>query len=150
MSSIFHQYLEKLINAAPDGEVEPFWIEQPSVLWRNDGLFHIKPSRNNTIVENLNIMTRIMLYVSFVLIILDKWDYIIFPMIGLIIILIYYFIVLKDNPEDPDCVANLHNPLGNPINGQNNCNLNTNNNRQFYNVSSYANAKNNFTDSINL
>ena len=76
-----------------------FWIDDPSVLYANDGYLKFFPEFEMTKVEQLNALTRFCIYAIILLLLFygrTKWLYV--PIIGILIIIILYSIY-KYDPE---------------------------------------------------
>ena len=72
---------------------DPFWYEEPSILIRKDRLDEFYPSRNMTLVEQLNSIIRLFMYVSLLLIIFKRNINYLFLLVSIMILsyIIYYY-----------------------------------------------------------
>lgn len=76
-----------------------FWIYDLSILYRDGKYIEIIPTNDMTRVEQLNAMTRFLIYLLVILILFGKFDaWVYLPMIGIISIMILYNIYQND-PE---------------------------------------------------
>ena len=74
-----------------------FWLDEPSILYRNKNYLNFFPQYEMTRVEQLNAITRFCIYSILLLIIFgrnEKWIYI--PIIIIILVVIFYNIYLMD------------------------------------------------------
>lgn len=76
-----------------------FWIDDPTVLYRDGKYIEIIPTNDMTRVEQLNAMTRFFIYLSIILLLFGRFDsWIYLPIIGIIFIVILYNIY-QHHPE---------------------------------------------------
>jgi hypothetical protein len=72
---------------------DPFWYDQPSILFKKERLDEFYPSRDMTLVEQLNSLVRLFIYISFLLMLLKQNANYIFLTVGILILTyaIYYY-----------------------------------------------------------
>lgn len=76
-----------------------FWIDDPTILYKNDKYMVMIPNNSMSRIEQLNAMTRFFVYFLIILLIfgiLDGWIFV--PLVGIIFIIILYYIYRYD-PE---------------------------------------------------
>lgn len=82
----------------------PFWVEQPSILFRRDRLTNFFPTAKLTVVENLNAVIRLLIYLSLILILFTRnSQYLLLPLGGMLVTYVLFQIypkkeVLKEIP----------------------------------------------------
>lgn len=72
---------------------DKFWIKDPAILFKNGNYKKIIPTTNMTYIEKLNAVTRLLLYITIVIMLFTSNAWIILiPIIGIIaIIMVYYY-----------------------------------------------------------
>ncbi len=76
-------------------ELDNFWIDEPSILFRMDRLIEFFPTRDQTVNERLNALTRLGIYVSTILVMYNhNWK---FVLISFITLFITYFIYISSS-----------------------------------------------------
>ena len=76
---------------------DPFWLDDWKILFVNGNYYRFFPSRKMTKIEKLNAMTRFFIYLLILFILFGKThDYIYIPLIGIIVIIVIYFIQKND------------------------------------------------------
>ena len=74
-----------------------FWMNDVAVLFRNNGYMMFVPTNNMTRIEQLNALTLFFVYMILLLLIIDKSnEYLYIPIVGIIIIIVYYNIFIGD------------------------------------------------------
>jgi hypothetical protein len=77
---------------------DPFWLEQPSILYQKNNYYRFFPSDEMTRIEKLNALSRFFIYLLIIFILLGKNnEYIYFPIIGLILVFIIYLLQKRDS-----------------------------------------------------
>lgn len=69
----------------------PFWLADPSVLFRDGNFYHIIPTGQMNTVEILNSLSLLLIYMIILLLLFTCTKLIIFPLVGLILIALYYY-----------------------------------------------------------
>ena len=99
---LYQDFLDKVIdnpNLKATGlyKSDPFWLLDPSVLYRNGNYYRIIPNSKMSKIEILNAMTRFFIYLLILYIIFGAdIEYYYIPLIGFAIILLLYFIQKRD------------------------------------------------------
>jgi hypothetical protein len=75
-----------------------FWTEDIKVLYINNNYYRFFPSNKMTRIEKLNALSRFLFYLL-ILYVLFSPNYIIFPLIGLVLV-VFYFYVQKNDTKD--------------------------------------------------
>ena len=72
---------------------DPFWYNDPSILFRKDRLDEFYPSRNMTLIEQLNAIVRLFIYISILLMLFRKDMNYIFLIIAILVLTyaIYFY-----------------------------------------------------------
>ncbi|XWV25195.1 hypothetical protein QJ856_gp0577 [Tupanvirus deep ocean] len=77
-----------------------FWLDDPTILFRNGNYYRIFPTTEMTKIQMLNSLTLFFLYLTILyLLFCSNWDYIYIPIIAIIIIIFLYFIQKHDSNE---------------------------------------------------
>lgn len=108
----------------PESNNDVFWLNDPSVLFRNGNYYRIIPSSNMTKNEVLNALTRFFLYLLIIYLLFSaSKEYLYIPVIAIIVIIIIYFIQKNDQKanqitenfkEEPFCqMPTYDNPMMN-------------------------------------
>ena len=87
-------------NISPDRYV--FWMDDISVLFKDNEYIKFVPTPVMTRVEQLNAITRFFLYLIILLLIFDKADSLYIPIIGLIMVIILYNVFVVDEKGKRD------------------------------------------------
>lgn len=82
---------ESIPESIPDHLGEKFFLEDPKVLFRSDNYFKVIPNKTMTRTETLNSLTRLFIYVFILCVLFSRTEYIIFCMIGIIVVLMLYY-----------------------------------------------------------
>lgn len=81
----------------PQLRTDPFWLEMPSILFKNERLTHFFPSKTMTLIEKMNALVRLGFYISVVLMVY-KQDY---KFINItVFFMLFTFIVVKNQSEE--------------------------------------------------
>uniref|UniRef100_A0A6C0C886 Minor capsid protein P9 transmembrane helices domain-containing protein n=1 Tax=viral metagenome TaxID=1070528 RepID=A0A6C0C886_9ZZZZ len=79
---------------------EKFWLEDPMVLFRGDNYFVFLPKSSMSKIEMLNAMTKFFLYLMILLLLFsNNYDYVYVPIIGIIIVLVLYYVQKNDTAD---------------------------------------------------
>ncbi|XWV26455.1 hypothetical protein QJ857_gp0614 [Tupanvirus soda lake] len=77
-----------------------FWLEDPTILFRDGNYYRIFPTSGMTKIQMLNSLTLFFLYLTILfLLFCDNSEYIYIPIIAIIIIIFLYFIQKNDHNE---------------------------------------------------
>lgn len=94
---------------------DPFWLEQPSILFWPDKYYQIFPNKNMSRMEILNALTRFFIYLAILCVLfVNQTEYLFIPFIGIIICLLLYIIQKNDKKsvvEDSVCRASNCNQI---------------------------------------
>jgi hypothetical protein len=83
-------------NISPERYV--FWMNDISVLYKNEGYIKFVPTSDMTRVEQLNAFTRFFIYLILILFFFDKTDnFMYIPIIGLIMVIVLYNVFESDD-----------------------------------------------------
>jgi hypothetical protein len=77
---------------------DPFWTEKLAILYENQNYYRFFPAPTMTRVEKLNSLSRFMIYL-FILFMLFSENYAIFPVIGLVLIVVLFYIQKNDKKD---------------------------------------------------
>lgn len=79
---------------------DPFWIEMPSILYTNDNYLKVIPTKSMSKIEILNAITRFFIYVGILYLLFGSDpSYMYVPIIGIVIVLILYYIQKSDDVD---------------------------------------------------
>ena len=79
---------------------EIFWLDDPMVLFQKNNYYKFVPTTEMTYVEKVNAFTRFFIFLALLLIIFCGWtEYIYIPIMGIIIVIIAYFVHKKNNND---------------------------------------------------
>lgn len=105
---------------------DSFWLNEPSILFNKNKIFQLLPNSNNTINENLNAITRLIIIISLVGYAFNQSAKILISLfISLIVILIYYkykstndskkkLKIMKEGFSNPEFYNAVKNEFTNP------------------------------------
>jgi len=100
------EFVDKLQNN-PDFHIsgsiqsDKFWLEDPTVLFKNGNYYRILPSNSMSKIEMLNALTRFFIYLMLIYIMFsNNTQYVYIPIIAIIIIIMLYYIQKKDKVDN--------------------------------------------------
>jgi len=92
--------VDNSIKIIPPYTSEKFWTEDITVLYKNGNYYRFYPSVNMTRIEKLNAMSRFFIYLFILFYLFNKIaEYLFYPIIGLILIVIIYYIQKNDTVD---------------------------------------------------
>lgn len=105
-----------------------FWLDDLTVLYKNENYLSFIPLNDNTMVENLNAITRFCIYYTIIIMLFNKSiEYYYFSLIVVIFVIVLYYIWKSDKNKNLLDTPYVYETL-NRNNINNNINNNTNNN----------------------
>ncbi|CAH6421748.1 Hypothetical protein KVN_LOCUS434 [uncultured virus] len=85
---------------------EVFWLDDISQLYSNNKIIKIIPTKQMTKEEQLNTLTRFLIILFLIIFLIDNnSNYLIFPFLGIIILIVFYYIYKSDKL----CKKNINN-----------------------------------------